>query len=364
MRLFPAVMTLVSFACLAGGTSAQVVGVVVDSAGAPVPEVLVFVDQGPGYVTTDAAGGFRLDSVNTGAHVLSFRRDGFAPRSFGLTVVAGAAERNVGSVRLTSGAMPVANLTGRVVQEIDGQPLADAAITVNGTIVARTDGFGTFTVASAAVRWGPNDVVITHSGVNQTVAADQFWISSPDEMVELDVSMDIAPIALPGVSVEATGPRSERLQTRGFYQRQQASSNAVFFTADDIRARSAKDWEDLLRGVRFTRTRAYTSLGGAGDPITPPGGTTGGLPGGGGGPGRDAAAAAIAAREGQCSSDTDPIAFLDGTYVGTLSQLTRTVRVETIEGLEIYRGVASLPIEFNRLGAECGVVVVWSIGAF
>jgi hypothetical protein len=41
-----------------------------------------------------------------------------------------------------------------------------------------------------------------------------------------------------------------------------------------------------------------------------------------------------------------------------------TVRVETIEGVEIYRGVASLPAQFNREGAECGVIVVWSRGTF
>jgi hypothetical protein len=238
------------------------------------------------------------------------------------------------------------------VQGIDGAPVADAAISVNGATLARTDAQGTFTVAAAAVRWGPNDVTITHSGLNETSASDQFWITSSDEVVDLDVSLDVAPIALPGVSVAAAGPSSPRLQSNGFYERERSSSNAVFYTADVIRQRGFDDWEDVFRGIRFARTSSYTSFGNAGD-VPPPASTT-----------SPRAAALMAERQGQCGTDTDPIAFLDGNYIGRLSQLTATVRIETIEGVEIYRGVASLPVQFNREGAECGVVAVWSLGTF
>jgi len=342
-----------AFAQAAAAQSGTVTGFVVDSAGAPIPDVMVFVDQGPRFVSTDGSGAFTLADVGVGAHVLSFRRNGFAPRSFSLTVAAGAPSRDVGSIRLLAGSGPRASLAGRVIQEIDGAPVADAAISLNGVTVARTDAQGTFTIAAAPVRWGPNDVTITHSGVNETSASDQFWITSSDEIVDLDVALDVAPIALPGVAVAArSNASSPRLQAQGFYERERASSNAVFYTAEDIAARQMKDWQDVLRGIRFTRTRAFTSFGNAGDVPEPSQFAS------------PRAAALMAEREGQCGTDTDPIAFLDGNFVGRLSQLVETVRVETIEGVEIYRGVASLPVQFNREGAECGVVAVWSLGSF
>ena len=53
--------------------------------------------------------------------------------------------------------------------------------------------------------------------------------------------------------------------------------------------------------------------------------------------------------------------FLDGTFVGDVSALARSIEPADIAGLEIYQGIAGLPIDFNVHGADCGVVVVWTI---
>jgi hypothetical protein len=148
------------------------------------------------------------------------------------------------------------------------------------------------------------------------------------------VLLDVAPVALPGVTVDADAAPaiSPRLESRGFYERMEDSSNGVFWTAQQIIERDPDDWDDLLRGVRFPRTRAATSFG--------------------------------RTQTGECGRTAQPIAFLDGAHVGYLDVLVESVRPENIEGLEIYRSVAGLPVQFNVMGAECGVVVVWLRGTF
>ena len=49
---------------------------------------------------------------------------------------------------------------------------------------------------------------------------------------------------------------------------------------------------------------------------------------------------------------------MDGTLTGNM--LMDEVRPEDVEGLEIYRGAASLPPEFNKGSAMCGAVVIWT----
>ena len=311
-----------------GQETSAVAGVVRGPGDRPLMGVLVFVDDGTLSTTTDATGSFQLAGVSPGTHVLSYRQIGFAPRSFNLVVQPGPAVRDVGAVVLPPGPAPAATLRGAVTEQVGGQPLAGAVISLNGNFIARSDSVGGFTVPAVPVQWGTNVVTVTHSAFNEASAADTLFVSSHDETLDLLVSLDVAPVALPSVAVEAAPTRSVRLESRGFYERMAKSSNGVFWTSQDIVARDVGDWDELLRGVRFPRTRAAGTFG--------------------------------RSQTGVCGRDTEPLAFLDGAHIGDLLALVDGVRVETIEGMEIYRSVADLPIEFNIMGAECGVVVVWT----
>jgi len=329
---------VVAFALLGAPSTATaqgsvVTGVVLDSLSLPIADVLVFVDDGEPFARTDARGMFRLEGVARTPHRLSYRGTGYAPRSFNLQLEPDDAELDIGGVVLRPGPAPTATLAGVVTETVGGQPLSGAVVEINGRAVTQTDDSGMFDAPSIPILWGPNVVRVTHRAFEEVQALDSFFIANPDETVELVVLLEVAPVALPGVTVDAAAPAlSPRLQTRGFYERMEENSNGVFWTAQQILDRDPDDWDDLLRGVRFPRTRAGTSFG--------------------------------RTQTGECGRTAQPIAFLDGAHVGYLDVLVESVRPENIEGLEIYRGVAGLPIEFNILGAECGVVVVWLRGTF
>ena len=329
----------IPFASLAQETG-SISGVVRSSLDQPLSGVLVFVEGGFRSTTTDGSGAFRLDGVPAGDHVLGYRRMGHAPRAFNLAIVAGEV-LDVGRVVLQSGPAPSATVRGVVTEQVGGQPLSGAVVRMNGQVLAQSDQVGGFDAAGVAVQWGPNEVTIMHDAFAQAVAVDTIWVTNHNETLQLLVALDVEPIALPALAVDAAvTARSPRLEERGFYARRAQSSNGVFWTAPEIEARDADDWDDLLRGVRFPRTRAGQTFG--------------------------------VAQTGPCGSAmrndlgdptvmaAEPIAFLNGNHVGNLPQLTESVKPEMIDGLEIYRGVAGLPPEFNILGAECGVVAVWT----
>jgi hypothetical protein len=321
-----------SLLCAPLGVLAQdatVTGVVLDTLRLPIPGVLVFVDDGQPYATTDSLGMFRLERVTRATHRLNYRGTGYAPRAFNLDLLPDDQTLDVGRVTLRPGAPPTATLTGSVVEQVGGQPLAGAVIEVNGTVLAETDSAGAFSVQGAPILWGPNAVRVTHRSFTDAQTTDEFWIGSPNETVELSVTLDVAVVALPGVNVEAGPARIPGLVARGFYERMENTpSGAVFWTSEDIDARDVDDWDDLMRGIRMGRPRAATTFGRAGT--------------------------------GVCGVNTEALAFLDGAYIGYVSSLARSVRPETIAGVEVYQGIAGLPIEFNLHGADCGVVVVWT----
>jgi len=311
------------------GQEATVTGVVMDTLRSPIAGALVFVDDGLPFTRTDSLGMFRLEAVTRATHRLNYRNAGYAPRAFTLQLQPDERILDVGSVVLRRGADPTATLTGTVVEQVGGQPLFGAVIEVNGAVIAETDSLGAFSVSGAPILWGPNAVRVTHRAFTDAQTVDEFWIGGPNETVDLSVTLDVAVLALPAVSVEATSARLPGLVARGFYERMEKTpSGAVFWTADDIAARDVDDWDDLMRGIRFGRPRAATTFG--------------------------------RVLTGVCGVDAEAIAFLDGAHIGYVSALARSVRPDTIAGVEVYQGVAGLPIEFNLHGADCGVVVVWT----
>src|SRR5690606_18296194 len=50
--------------------------------------------------------------------------------------------------------------------------------------------------------------------------------------------------------------------------------------------------------------------------------------------------------------------YVDGAMTGMFN--IDEVRPEDVEGLEIYRGAATIPPSFNKGSAMCGVIVIWT----
>jgi hypothetical protein len=57
-----------------------------------------------------------------------------------------------------------------------------------------------------------------------------------------------------------------------------------------------------------------------------------------------------------------PIAFLDGHYLGRTNEVDvdAVINMEHLQAVEAYASTASMPMEFNRPGATCGVVAFWT----
>ncbi|MSR19980.1 MAG: hypothetical protein EXR91_03250 [Gemmatimonadetes bacterium] len=302
------------------------IGLVRDSADRPLAEVLVFVDDGSAAILTDAFGAFRLEGVAPDARAVSYRKSGYVPRSFSLGTTVARTTLDLGVVALQPGPDPIATLLGTVTERIGGQPLAGATIELNGETLSVTDSLGAFEVPSAAVRWGPNTVIVRHRSFAETTAGDAFWVTNSGTILDFSVALDVAPLGLPGVDVPVGSPV---LEATGFYERRE-EGNGVFMTQEEIIAKDARRTEDLFWGMGLLTNplnRAASTFGLAddGEPCT-------------------------------------PLLFLDGLRVDRLSMrdLNQILGPEDIEGLEIYETVGSLPARFSPVGAACGVIIIWT----
>lgn len=317
--------------------SRAVTGTVVDAANRPVSGVLVFVDEESGLTITGSVGSFRLGGLPLGTHRLNFRKKGYGPRTFRLTLEQNAGNRrDIGVISLEAGPDPTTTLTGRVLEGGSGQPVEGAGVELNGNVVAVSGGDGRFRASRVPIIWGSNQIQVSRlSYLNET---SDLWIADPNETIDLSITLHPEPIEVGGVVVE--GDRRRRLferRMRPFYERRERGSGD-FFTRSEIEERSPVEFTDLLRhlpGVVLTQndfsvqirfSRAMRSLGGG----------TG------------------------CSS---PLIFLDGALIGGAGDyvnLDNLVRPDQVEGIEVYKGPSQVPPQFNMTGSACGVIVIWT----
>ena len=65
-----------------------------------------------------------------------------------------------------------------------------------------------------------------------------------------------------------------------------------------------------------------------------------------------------AATRGECPL----LLFLDGMRIGNTvsNDIDMFISIEQIVAIEVYRGPAEIPAEFNTTGSACGVIVFWT----
>lgn len=149
----------------------------------------------------------------------------------------------------------------------------------------------------------------------------------PEQTVELAVKMETSSVPLPELVVEGEKPPPPAKMV-GFYGRR-GSGQGHFVTREEIDKRQPRVLTDMLRSVPGLR-------------ITCDGGGC-----------RAQSFSETRRFMGPC-----PIQyFLDGLpFLGDVDELTP----DQVEGIEIYRGSASVPPEFNTGTAMCGVIAMWS----
>jgi hypothetical protein len=219
-------------------------------------------------------------------------------------------------------------LVVHVTDAANGTAVADAEVWVGGTRT-RTDAAGR---ALLPLRHGRETLVVRRLGY-----ADERREVSPGA-APLEVALSPAPVAVE--AVEATGrrmPMSPPLQR--FYQRVDHGRGS-FLTREQIDRRKPRRLTDLFREIPGVRV-ANTSRG---DRLV----MTGATP-------------AMYRVDARWEAGDCPVQYyLDGvSYQPDVAGVPNDVRPDEVEGIEVYRRLSEVPVEYRRRGAECGVVLIW-----
>jgi hypothetical protein len=210
-------------------------------------------------------------------------------------------------------------IRGRVTDSA-GVAIADADVAiVEIHALTRTDAEGRFTLANVAR--GPHEVSIRRLGYKPTAVNAMVG----DMAYSYDVVMYPQPSTIGGV--EVTAEMKLRLGIEDFYRRRARGSGGVFFTRTEIAQRNAHRTTDVLRnspGMRVVSGRNGTGVRFNG--------------------------------KRQCA----PALWLDGQEVRDME--VDNIPVTDIEGMEIYTGPASTPMQFSHgwSHTDCGAIVIWT----
>jgi carboxypeptidase family protein/TonB-dependent receptor-like protein len=210
------------------------------------------------------------------------------------------------------------------VRDSAGVPIRDADVSVPAAhLLTRSDDSGAFSLSRVPA--GRVELSVRRLGyVPQTINLD---VSADADTVV--VRMVAQALELPGMEISEQTKR-HLLWIEDFYRRRAKGIGGTYITRDDIEARHAARLSDVLRdapGVRFVRTRD-----GAGIRFDAP---------------------------TNFRQNCLPQYFVDGQRVPNVEVDDFPPR--DIEGIELYNGPSSTPMQFSQ-GAvtSCGTVVIWS----
>ncbi|GBD32418.1 hypothetical protein HRbin33_01383 [bacterium HR33] len=164
--------------------------------------------------------------------------------------------------------------------------------------------------------------------------------AEPVQTLELTLLLEPAPVQL--APVEVAGERIEHLELAGFYERR-ALGFGSFLTRAEFEKWEPRITTDVLRRLPGIRVRINPNWGKRGD-------------------NRrflvESHRGAVRISKGTCP----PLFFLDGAYIGDADGLDidEVVSVTHLEAVEAYVGGGGIPARFNRTGAACGVIVLWT----
>jgi hypothetical protein len=217
---------------------------------------------------------------------------------------------------------PHVRVQGRVIEAETGTPIGDATLRIAGTPLSRVSAAdGSFTIEGLP----PGEYALEAEHLAYRAWTDSLEVEF-DTDVTLEVRMATSAIPLEPLVVDV---RSLMLERRGFYMRMDRGVGA-FFTRDRIGAMLPRIPTDLLWGVAGITMQ----------------------------PRRDGFGLQPVGRRG-CGFRY----FLDGTRVGAGFEID-DVPVESIEAIEVYAGISTVPADFSALMHEqrgnCGVIVIWT----
>ncbi len=232
-------------------------------------------------------------------------------------------------------------IQGTVKDQATGRPIVAAAVellTDKGKTLDKvlTDSTGAFVIEpDEAGAYG-----LKASGLGYRTATTAGVAVHYGELVEVTLELAVDAVPLEPLTVTARSfPPNQYLQNAGFYERRRAGVG-VFLTREDILRRRPEEFSDLMRTVT----------------------------------GMEVVPAGVSGRTGysmtmRANRRCQPALVLDGTPTlvggqpplrGRDLPLDFVLSPRDIEGLELYKGSAGVPPEYNINNASCGVLLIWT----
>lgn len=232
-------------------------------------------------------------------------------------------------------------LAGNVTDAQTGQPVEEVVVTIQGTeLSATTDSTGAFVLSRVPA--GPTRVLLRKVGtepvVQEVTLPNDGRLELPRGMLTVGQRTELAPIM-----VEAR-PAPHPLDE---FNDRRRNGQGSFITRDEWlkmgNPSRATDVLERLAGVRLeagTDIQHRRTISMTRGIVRTFGGGAGGLDG----------------------SNCPPLYFLDRQFIGNARtvDIDATISLMDLEAIEAHGSVAAMPINFNRRGAECGVIAFWT----
>lgn len=232
-------------------------------------------------------------------------------------------------------------LAGVVRKAGSGEPLAEALVVLPERGVGTyTDSAGRFALADLPP--GETSLEIRFLGrrsESRTVTL------RPREVTEVELSLRVEAVEVPGLTVEAERRRRGRMA--GFHDRMERG-RGHFFTREELAKREGNQLHQVFRRVPGLDVKRCAQIPGRQSQ------------------GSQSCYVVASGREapsfiqrGPCV----PIFFVDGhrTPLDEMPLGVNELNVSEIETVEVYTGPAQVPARFNSVaGGRCGVVVIWT----
>ncbi|HSJ32434.1 MAG TPA: carboxypeptidase regulatory-like domain-containing protein [Longimicrobiales bacterium] len=224
---------------------------------------------------------------------------------------------------------------GTVVEEDTGEPIVDAWVRVlddkRRTLgSARTDDDGRFTFT----RLNPGPIAFRVARIGYREITTPYWRVQSGEALDVTIRLDATAVLLAPLEITAL-TRSRSPMLAAFYQRLDRRLGGTFFSRADIERRAPAQITDLLVDVPGIRLEGGSTVGARIVTFDRTLFATGG---------------------GMCPVQV----YVDGMPARGEVSLNDLASPAALEGMEVYKGLATAPPEFHTPEARCGVIALWT----